>query len=138
MYYEDDMFDPNNPNFDIINNDSLYEIKKMDKGYNKTTLLVNKVWLDGKYYKNVSIETYTSGDIGSRIRNAVTGHRYEYKVGSSAEDYFFKVKNVSGTLSKGSNYLFYDSPEQYANHQYIILDQNIKEKWYKKNVQTRQ
>ena len=55
MYYEDDMFDPNNPNFDIINNDSLYEIKKMDKGYNKTTLLVNKVWLDGKYYKNVSI-----------------------------------------------------------------------------------
>ena len=36
MHYEDDIFDPNNHNFDVINNDALYDIKKMDKGYNKT------------------------------------------------------------------------------------------------------
>jgi hypothetical protein len=138
MYYEDDMFDPNNHNFDIINNDALYDIKKMDKGYNKSKKSINKVWTDGKYYKNVFIETYSSGDVGTRIRNAATGQRYENKVGSVSEDLFFKVKDISGLLNKETNHLFYDTPEQYENHQYTILDTNIKEKWYQKNIVARQ
>lgn len=138
MYYEDDMFDPNNHNFDIINNDALYDIKKMDKGYNKSKKSINKVWTDGKYYKNVFIETYSSGDVGTRIRNAATGQRYENKVGSVSEDLFFKVKDISGLLNKETNNLFYDTPEQYENHQYTILDTNIKEKWYQKNIVARQ
>jgi len=140
MYYEDDIFNPNNVNYenDIDNknimNNILFDIKQMDKGYHKTEQFFNKVWKDGKFYKNISVEMYTSGDVGTKIRNAVTGQRYDYKVGSRSEDLLFKVKNVSGKLAKDSRHLFYDNPEQYENHQYVTVSSNIKEKWYNKNI----
>jgi hypothetical protein len=135
MIYEDDHFHPLEKNavddVSVNNKDALYNIKKMDKGYHKINRKMNKVWVDGKYYKNITIELYSSGENGSRIRNAISGYRTNSKIGSSDEDSFFKVKLVN---SKCSGHLFYDSPEQYEKHQYCLLNSNIKEAWYKKQI----
>jgi hypothetical protein len=142
MYYEDDHFHPGEKNeldnISVNNKNILLDIKKMDKGYNKIKRKLNKLWVDGKYYNTVYIEYYSSGDNGSRIRNAVTGFRMNEKVGSVGEDLFFKVKLINGHYKKGSGNLFYDSPEQYEKHQFCVLDANIKEMWYKKQIQAKQ
>lgn len=137
MIYEEDHFHPETDDVSMNNNDALYNIKKMDKGYHKINRKLGKTWIDGKYYKNISIECYVSGDTGNKIRNAVTGFRTGSKVGSIEEDLYFKVKLVNGDIKKGSGNFFYDSPEQYEKHHFCILHQNIKEQWYKKQIQTK-
>ena len=112
--------------------------KQLDTKYEKYTIPFNKTWKDGKFYKKVTIENYGSGQTGSRIRNAVTGQRYNYLVGDAEEDLFFKVVDATGRLGrKESLMLYYDSPEQYENHQFVILSQVIKEKWYEKFLEAK-
>jgi hypothetical protein len=128
MYY-DDQFDPSKEN--EYSNDNrnkgnkiMDEFKAMDKNY----FSFKKYVSDKK--GSVKIELYGSYDIGSTIRNAITGVRYkDMIVGSSAEDQFFKVKMFNG--NKGVT-LFYDSPEDYERHQYQLLDERIKQKWHEK------
>lgn len=134
MIYEDDHFHPAVDDSSINNKDTLANIKKLDKGYHKIQRKMNKVWVDGKYYKNISIEFYACGDNGARIRNAITGYRTNSKIGSSDEDSFFKVKLVNGDCKKGIGHLYYDTPEQYEKHQYCIINSKIKEAWYKKQI----
>ena len=103
-----------------------------------TLIQIFMKWQDGKYYDKVTIELFGSGDTGTKIRNAVTGAKTPYLVGSLNEDLFFKVMDASGNKGRrDSLLLFYDSPEQYENHNFIILDQNIKESWLNKNVEAR-
>jgi hypothetical protein len=96
----------------------------------------NKQWPDGKYSKKVNIELYTSGDSGSYIRNAVTGQKYKYKVGSKNEDLLFKTKVCIEGLHY-SNSLFYDSPEQFEKHFFVTVNGETKETWYSKNLDAR-
>jgi hypothetical protein len=142
MYY-DDRFNPatenDNVSFESKKRRADDEFKKMDKKYFKNKVAFFKQWIDGKYYKNITIEGYGSGEQDTPIRNAVTGQRYQYLVGSEYEDLFFKVSDSTGRSgNRSSIQLFYDSPEQYENHQFTIVNQAIKEKWYQKNLAQRQ
>lgn len=139
MYYDEDRFLPTDD--DIMPRDNkwgmLQDIKEVDKGYSKIKRNVNKVLSDGKYYKYKYIELYTSGDRGHRIRNAITGINSDDKVGSKQEDLYFKVKNVSDLKHAKIGSLFYESPEQFEQHQFQVLSDEIKEKWYIKNIAAR-
>lgn len=114
------------------------ETKTSDTKYDKYVKELKMKWTDGKFYDKVIIELYGSGDTGTRIKNAVTGSKTPYLVGSSNEDLFFKVVDATGNGGrKDSLILFYDSPEQYENHQFITLDQCVKESWLNKNLMAR-
>ena len=137
MIYEHDHFHPlekNEIEDTLNNNEALNNLKKMDKGYQRVSRKFNKVWVDGKYYKNINIEIYCSSENGY-IRNAITGYRSRVKVGSSEEYTYFKVKMASGECKNNSGVLFYDSPEQFEKHQFINLKLPIKEQWYNKQIQ---
>lgn len=137
MIYEEDYFNSlEKIDFDdqLNNKNIINDIKSLDKGYHKVKRKLNKVCIDGKYHKNIIIEFYVSGDTGNKIRNAITGYRSSYKVGSADEDIFFKVKMVNGESKKGYGCLFYDSPEQFEKHQFSILSQGVKERWYNKQI----
>jgi len=142
MSYEKNMFFDSDNDVVLTSNNknkiSLGEVKKSDTKYDKYNKVIRMKWQDGKYYDKVTIELFGSGDTGTKIRNAVTGAKTPYLVGSKNEDLFFKVMDASGNKGrKDSLLLFYDSPEQYENHQFIILDQVIKESWLNKNLEAR-
>lgn len=92
---------------------------------------LKRKWIDGKFYNTVTINMYGSGDLGSYIKNAVTGEYTDHRVGSEAENLYFCVANCSG-LDKlnGPVHLYYDSPSQYENHQFTILEQKTKNTWF--------
>ena len=145
MYYEDLLetaADAENvfveDSFDNKKNTSAAVARNIDANYEKFKVPFNKTWKDGRYYENIIVEVYGSGQTGSRIRNAVTGQTYSYLVGSGAEDLFFKVTDSTGR--KGRKYpliLFYDSPEQYENHQFTSVSQEIKKTWQEKHLVAR-
>jgi hypothetical protein len=101
------------------------DLKKMDKGYNKITRMI-----DGK---KKSIDVYsTSTNPGAQIRGAIGGSYYQgFRVGTRDEDIFFKVMLATGECSDSST-LFFDNPEQYERHLYAVVSPDDKEKWYKK------
>jgi len=110
----------------------LNNLKKCDTGYYHFN---KKIANSGKRRnKNVKIEYYSSGDTGSQIRDAVTGHRCQYLVGSKYEDLFFSVIISNGNTRQSYHpaVLFYNSPEQYEKHQHIELPTNVKNDWSKK------
>lgn len=113
-------------------------VKRLDKQYDKYSLRFNRTWTDGKYYKRITVENYGSGLQGTLIRNAVTGVRYNIIVGSADEVSLFKV--VDSTARNGRKepvMLYYDSPEQYENHHFTTVNQNIKNKWHDRQVSIR-
>ena len=121
-----------------LKKNTVADSEKLDPYFQKHTKTFNDTWKDGKFYKKLTIKSYGSGQMGSRIRNAVTGQYTPYLVGSKNEDLFFVVNDSTGLYGrKDPLFLFYDTPEQYENHQYVILSQDIKEKWYKKNILAR-
>lgn len=56
------------------------------------------------------MEVYSSGDIGSNIRDAITGQFYPYKVGSEDEDSFFKVCIATGEVQNQRRLFFFHHP----------------------------
>lgn len=138
MHYEDDHYHPAN-NESSYNKDALSELKQMDKGYHKVKRLGYKKALNGNVVrKMVNVEVYSSGDVGTYIRNAVTGLRYNHRVGTKEEDLLFKIKLATGELGQSAGSLFYDSPEQYEKHLFTTLSNETKERWFKKNLLARQ
>jgi len=136
-YYDNDNNDANS----LSTNDRILEAKRQlqrnDKYFQRVTRTVldnekTKKRDDGKeYYKKVYVNLYGSGSIGTKIRNAVTGEKYEYKVGSIDQDMFYSVALCSGENGmKESLALFYDSPEQYENHMFQNLDITVKNNWH--------
>jgi hypothetical protein len=102
--------------------------KMLDNGYHKVKRLI-----DGKLVK---IEYYHSGiNPGSSIRNAITGISYpQYKIGSLAENLFFKVTNATADEKNKQPFnMFFDSPEQYERHFKTSVSQDIKERWQRKH-----
>jgi hypothetical protein len=113
-------------------------LKKLHKNYEKYTIHFNKSWSDGKFYKKITIENWGSGAHGTLIKNAVTGVKYDVVVGSEDEDLLFRV--TDSTARKGRRepvILYYDSPEQYENHHFTKLSQEIKQRWNKRSMEVR-
>jgi hypothetical protein len=84
--------------------------------------------------KNVTVKVYSSGDLGSNIRNAEYGTYTPYIVGSKYENLFFSVLDttIQSDLRGGSVRLFYESPEQYESHQFALVDEDTRARWYDK------
>jgi len=87
---------------------------------------------DGRtYYKVLTIGIYGSGQVGSRIRNAVSGSKYNILVGSKEQDKLYAVALCTGENgNKSPVFMYYDSPEQYESHLLSRLDIENKTKWY--------
>jgi len=115
-------------------NRKLWEESKQEiKGFHKITRFFN-----GKKYE---IDVYsTSTTPGFMICDAITGSRYkDYRVGTSKEHLFFKVRLSTGELGKKCvDSLYFDSPEQYERHMKTTLSQSTKEKWLKKSMEVRE
>lgn len=123
--YSESYFNPSDPN-DYDNDNAVKDIKK-DLGLNTLT---RKIKIDGKI-KSKKIRVFTSGDVGTRIRDAVTGEYYQNKVGSSDEDLFFKVAIATGECNSenGSNTAFYSSPNHYKKHLYETVKPECIANW---------
>ena len=121
----DDRFDAARPN-DIDDSNNI-DLKKMDKRYLKIT---KNISVGQNRFKTVKIEMYGSGDVGSTIRDAESGHYYMGNiVGSKSEDAFFKT-SYTLTQNREPLMLYYLTPEHYERHLYVTLDTSIKQKWY--------
>lgn len=134
MYYEELLY-ANEDNYVLqMQNKELNKMKSLDKGY--ASVYRYKSGLNGKN-KLSKIDLYVSGDVGTYIRNAMTGEHYKYKVGTKYEDLLFKTKISTGEVktTSGNSILFYDSPEQCESHLLELIDQEIKEKWRIKNAE---
>lgn len=88
-----------------------------------------------KYKYSNKVKFYTTEcTLGSPIRNAVNGCEYKHvKVGNYDDEMsFFKISLSFGV--HGSNvvgkHVYYNSPEQYEEHFFTVLDKTIKDKWY--------
>jgi hypothetical protein len=101
---------------------------KVDRLYTIKKQLTSK---DGKYHDFVTITMYGSGSSGAFIRNAVTGAYTNHLVGSKEDYLYFSVSMCNGMdKANGPVHLYYDSPIQYEKHQYVILDQKMKDDWF--------
>ena len=132
MDFDDNIFNP--PGVNDIEHE-IQEFKSLDKGYNKIYKGGVVLGRNGKYKKK-KVEFYTSGDRGTRIRDAITGIYYNDKVGSFNEDKFFKVSLATGQCNSknGSHMLFYKTPQQYMAHFATQLSEDMIHKWEKEFV----
>jgi hypothetical protein len=114
------------------NRKTIEDTKKMDRGYN--AIFRMRPRSDGKL-KKTKIDVYTSGDIGSSIRDAESGIYFSFKVGSADEDLFFKVGLSTGECNSKnkSSTLFYLSPNHYMSHMQCELDEETISRWEEKH-----
>jgi len=130
MVYDDYYnFNPENDYFQenqiIIKND-----KNQIKNLFKIKRKINKLCNDNKFRNNIYLDLYSSDKY---IKNSISGMETPYKVNSKFEDLFFKVKFVNGEIKNKDNItFFYDSPEQFENHQFVTLNDNTKKNWKEK------
>jgi hypothetical protein len=139
MYYEDlidNKFDDEaSVELRLKQKETLDALKKLDKYYEKHSVLFNDVWIDGKYRKYIIVDNYGSGPYGSLARNAITGLTYNIKVGSKDEDLLFKVSLTTCRPKRRDPLtLYYDSPEQYEKHHIVCVSNAIKQKWLEKTL----
>jgi len=114
---ENDLFHPNYNEYPDINDN------KKNKNPDNLIIINKKI----SNSKKVKIRYYISKN--SYIVNALTGEKTKYKIGTSDENLFFVVRDISNNNFK----IFYENPESYENANYIKLSENIKCKWYEKN-----
>jgi len=110
----------------------LEETKALDKGYCK---LKRPSVLGNSFSAPVGIEIYSSDGIGTRIRGAITGVKYnQFRVGTSDEYLFFKVNMATGEKAlRGNSVFFFDDPEQYERHMKCLLSTQTKTIWSERN-----
>lgn len=114
-------------------------------------------------YVYKKVRCFSSGDVGSVIRNAQYGTKYSYYlsqtsgsyvlennnlfsskktihhlVGSADEDLYFKVK-MPGIVKKNGEKIsvtvFYNTPEQYERHMNVTISRDVKLAWKEKKLQ---
>jgi hypothetical protein len=119
--YQEDYFNPTEPNEYDNHEDALTKAFREDRGLNT---LIRKVQLESGKIKNKRVRVFTSGGTGRCIRDAETGEYYSNKIGSKDEDLFFKVIIATGECksANGFNTLFYLTPQHYENHLYTCVD----------------
>ena len=109
--------------------------QKLNNKYEKYSIPFNQIWTDGKFYKRITIKNYGSGCQGTYIINAVTGNKYNIKVGSAKENLLFKVTDSTGFNGRNEPLmLYYDSPEQYENHYFTTVAPDTKQKWVQRTL----
>jgi len=105
--------------------------------YNEENVLEKTAKKRGRrrYYPSNKSQTY--------IRNAVTGVKYPYKVGSAAQRSLYKMVDATGTCdgdgfiitskydlpNPNPNHLFYDSPEQCMSNLRISINPDDIARW---------
>jgi hypothetical protein len=131
MYYEDPYHPTEKNDINEFTNKELEDLKSLDKGYCKIYRMVEN--RNGKL-KRTPIEFYTSGHNGSNIRDAITGQYMPEIVGTAGEDAYYKVGLSTGECkSKNmSNTLFFTSPQEYATHFHIDLNEIVYKMWDEK------
>ncbi len=113
------------------------EIKSHDPNYHKISHL-EKINPNDKTKTKTKTEFYSTSFIpGSYIRDAMTGSRTHYRVGSWHEDLFFKVRDASLINLSEPVSLYYDSPEQYERHFHVNVSTESKTVWTNKFAQAR-
>ena len=129
-YYETEHLD----DFVDNKNDLLNEAKNLDKGHAKIWGHIERA--DGSL-KATKIDIYTTGYVGTLIRDAESGEYYSEVVGSLDENLYFKMSMVTGYLraKNGSNILFYKSPDHCMRHLHIDISPEIVAKWQDKRDQ---
>lgn len=82
-------------------------------------------------YKKKRVGIYTSGDVGTRIRNAETGEHYKYRVGSKYENLFFSVRLSTGECNGKSNLitLYFTSPNHYEKYLHNSVSEDVVNNW---------
>jgi len=103
------------------------DYKMIDKGFRKTTILNHGKLVDIEYY-------LTSNTPGARARDAVTGARFDIRVGSNEEHNLFKVGCAIGVPDNDFTLLFYESPDAYEKHMLHPISQEHKESWRNKRA----
>jgi hypothetical protein len=107
------------------------EFKNIDKNFHE---IIRTAPFERKgvvTYKKKRIGVYTSGDVGSRIRNAETGEYYKYRVGSNYENLFFSVRLANGDCN-GKNklaMLYFTSPIHYAKYLHNAVGEDVVNIW---------
>ena len=129
MDYDDRYHPSNQDDSDKKSGNMINDIKNLDTGYNE---IYRKFLQNNGDYKNKKIVVYNSGDLGSKIRDAITGKYTKDYVGGANEDLYFTMILATGELAKKHIVLYFDSPEQCERHLNQIIDQRIKEKWNNK------
>jgi hypothetical protein len=133
MYNDDYLnFEDENDNVSEYDIQKMLEKEKMkDRGYNVIYRKINRH--DGIKY-NKKFKIYTSGGIGSYIRDVETGKYFSNIVGSRDEDLFFKVILATGQCnsSNGFSTLFFISPQHYESYLQCEVDPMIVRNWEKK------
>ena len=120
---ENELFQNKNKNKKVVE-----EVTNLDRGHNKVWR--NVVKQDGRE-KKVKVDVYSSGCVGSNIRDAESGQYYPDKVGTLNEDLYFKVTLATGECNSlnGSSTLFYMSPQHYMSHQSCVVRPEIISRW---------
>lgn len=122
--YDNEINFPRDEYNNFVNNSKNY-----DNGYN-----VIYRYIVGKngMKKRSKIEIYTSGGIGSNIRDAETGEYYTNKVGSIDECLFYKVGLATGECKSrnGSNVLFFRSPNHFMKYLHCDMDSVAIQRWH--------
>ena len=88
---------------------------------------------------------YYSNVMGEYIKDAITGEKYPWRVGSNDETRFFRVTNATNMIDTGrrgisnsymgrdSRKAFYENPHAYMRHRHIELDEDFINEWYEKH-----
>jgi hypothetical protein len=109
------------------------EINEINEPLKKTYYSMNEI--------NEPLQkTYYSDVVGTQIVDAITGEKYNYRVGSKNEQKLFKVRSTISYNNKYSktayptgpsstNQAFYLNPQVYMKHNSVVLSQDILDKW---------
>ena len=134
------MSNANETETDQLNNDDNNELTKLKMSDKNFYLIYRTAPFERRgiiTYKKKQIGIYTSGDIGSRIRNAETGEYYTYTVGSKFENLFFSVRLSTGECNGKYKVptLFFTSPSHYESYLYGTVSEETREVWdYKRTI----
>jgi len=144
MYYDDSFHPTVEDDISVCSSSSFYSAESITNSIrkNQKKMVEESKRADKDYYSyyirqnnsRMRIEMFsTSANIGSKIRDPMSGVRTNYRVGSTDEYTFFKVR-MTNFANKDIVTLFYDSPEQYEKHHKCVLSQSTKEQWYSKRI----
>jgi hypothetical protein len=131
MYYEDEFY-ANDDDHSVSSQKNkikraLAEANKVSRNY----LEYNRIAPNGK---KKQIGCYTSGSQGRLITNAISGEKYNCRVGSAQEDLFFKVGMSTGEHRPDGVTLFFEKPEDYERHFMTSVSQQDKQRWHLKSM----
>jgi hypothetical protein len=118
-------------------NNELLNLKQADKNFHIISRLAPFDRRGIISYKQKRIGIYTSGEVGTRIRNAETGEYYNYNVGSKHEHLFFSVRLSTGECNGKYKVptLFFTSPSHYESYLHGTVTPETREDWdYKRTM----